>query len=431
MLGEYKSKGVIDIKLFRRTKAPEKSESILQAIKDLQNNYLFNLFNKTKDKPNEVKAVTPEQAMEIPVFAGCVDLMCSIVASLQIKMYEQVGNNIKEITTDERLDFLNNQTGDLLNSYDMKYAMTRDYLIHGDGHAFVNKERNKVQGLYYVENGHISVMENHNPIFKDIKLNVDGEEYEEYEFINFARNTKNGVEGVGIVEENNLILTLAYNQLKFECKLIGNGGFKRGVLTSDMKLTQEVMDSLKEDWKSLDEELMVLNKGLNLKDLQQTSVELQLNESKKINNEEIAKIFLPLSILLGTATDDTYNNFINTKIVPLLAKFQANINRAMILAKENKGKKTWFAFDIRKIYRGDKEKQYKAYEIALKNGFMTIDEVRYEEDLPDLDLNFIKMSLGEILYNTKTKEIYTPNTDTTSSLMGGGEEKNESGDKDE
>lgn len=383
----------------------------------MQNNFLFDLFNRTQ-KTNEIKDITVEQAMQIPTFAACIDLICSSIASLQIKLYEQQGDNIIEIKDDPRLEILNNQTGDLLNAYDMKYMMVQDYLLKGDGHAYINKKRNNVESLHYVDTRYVIPREGFNPIFKDIKIMVQGEEYEEYDFINLARNTINGVEGIGMVEEHNKILTLAYNQLNFESKLIGKGGFKRGVLTSDVKLSRESIDKLKEDWKSLDEELMVLNKGLGLNDLQQTSVELQLNESKKINSDEICKLSLvPIPVLMGTATDSIYNHFVNIKLVPILSKFQANINRSMLQEKEKKNEsKKWFAFDMKNLYKGDLEKQFRAYEIALKNGFMTIDEVRYREDLSNLELNFLKMSLGEILYNIKTKEVYTPNTDKTSTM---------------
>ena len=62
-------------------------------------------------------------------------------------------------------------------------------------------------------------------------------------------------------------------------------------------------------------------------------------------------------------------------------------------------------------------KRYKAYAIALSNGFLQIDDVRYMEDLEPLDLEFIKLGFQDVLYNPKTKQIYTPNTDKTS-VMG-------------
>ena len=61
----------------------------------------------------------------------------------------------------------------------------------------------------------------------------------------------------------------------------------------------------------------------------------------------------------------------------------------------------------------DIEKRFKAYEIALKNGFMTPSEVRFEEDLNEIEtLNFVKLNLGDVLMDIASGSIYTPNTNT-------------------
>jgi hypothetical protein len=70
------------------------------------------------------------------------------------------------------------------------------------------------------------------------------------------------------------------------------------------------------------------------------------------------------------------------------------------------------------LLRGDIEKRFKAYGTAIEQGFMTIDEVRYMEDLKPLGMDFIKMKLGELLYNPATSEGYVPNTKETFSMDG-------------
>ena len=43
-------------------------------------------------------------------------------------------------------------------------------------------------------------------------------------------------------------------------------------------------------------------------------------------------------------------------------------------------------------------KRYQAYELACKNGFMQIDEVRYKENMAPLGLDFVKLGLQDVLY---------------------------------
>ena len=78
-------------------------------------------------------------------------------------------------------------------------------------------------------------------------------------------------------------------------------------------------------------------------------------------------------------------------------------------------------------------KRYQAYKVALESNFMQLDEVRYAEDLPPLGFNYLRLGLNDVLFDAKTKTIYTPNMNAFAKLGGktkfeGGEE-NESGDK--
>lgn len=47
---------------------------------------------------------------------------------------------------------------------------------------------------------------------------------------------------------------------------------------------------------------------------------------------------------------------------------------------------------------------------------MGVDEVRYEEDMEPLGLTWIKLGLDTVLYDPKTKLIYTPNTNQVSRM---------------
>lgn len=51
---------------------------------------------------------------------------------------------------------------------------------------------------------------------------------------------------------------------------------------------------------------------------------------------------------------------------------------------------------------------------------MQADEVRYKEDMPALGLNWIRLGLDDVLYDPKTKTIYTPNTNASVKVGEGG-----------
>ena len=65
--------------------------------------------------------------------------------------------------------------------------------------------------------------------------------------------------------------------------------------------------------------------------------------------------------------------------------------------------------------------------MAVKNGIMQVDEVREKENLPALNMPFLKLGLQDVLYDPVNGEIYTPNTDKWGSLRSGGSKIKEKG----
>ena len=181
------------------------------------------------------------------------------------------------------------------------------------------------------------------------------------------------------------------------------------------------------------ENCVVLNNGLDFKEASSTPTEMQLNENKKANGIEICKILnIPPSMIEGDgkANENEYEKFVKIAILPILEAIIVALNRDLLLEKE-KGS-FYFAFDIKELIKGDIEKRFKAYEIGIKNKFLDINEVRYEENRgPIKALNdTIVLGLNDVLYNTKKGSVYTPNTNKTtnlnddSTLKGGEDDEN-------
>lgn len=376
-------------------------------------------------------SITRIEALNIPTLAGCVELISSIVASIPIKFYKDEDGEVSEIKDDIRIRLLNEETGDTLTSFEMKKALVIDYLLMGNGYIYINKERGKIESLHYVKESDVSINRNVDPIFKNYDVLVNGHIYKPYNFIKLLRHTDNGFDGYGIIEENVILLSVIYNSLKYENILSKTGGNKKGFIESEGKLALEAMLNLKEQWRNMysnnTENCIVLNKGLNFKESQATPTELQLNENKITNGSEICKIFnIPPSIISGDgkANEGDFDKMFKMAILPILNSLIASINRDLLLEKEKKS--FYFGYDANELLKGDIEKRFKAYEIAIKNKIMGVNEVRYKEDLEPIDLfeDTILLGLNDVLYNTKNKTVYTPNTDKTSNLKGGENNEN-------
>ena len=391
--------------------------------------FLKNLFRKKEYRTVETVQVDEhlrqimglvtdtKTALEIPAVSACIDFISNKIAELPIKLYREKNGKTTEITDDFRLSLLNDSTGDLLDPYQMKSAFVRDYLLRGAGYIF--PERDSLNGflsLRYIANESVTVTKNSDPIYKLARYQIGTRTFFDDEIMRICRNTKDGVTGIGIIEEHSDILNAAYKQIVYERYLVERGGNKKGFIQVDDRVTQDVLDDIKEKWQTLyssdNSNMMVLNKGLKFVESSNTSVEMQLNESKDTNNELICEMFgLSSKVISGTASDEEYISAIKTAVMPIVSAIQTALNKFMLLWAEKSDH--YFILDTKELLKGDILKRYQAYQIALHEGFLQVDEVRYEEDREPFNLNWIKLGLQDVLFDTKNHTIYTPNTNQT------------------
>lgn len=363
--------------------------------------------------------ISKEKALQVPTVSGGIDLIAGVIAGTPIKLYKDTDGKAEEVKDDPRLKLLNDETGDTLNANEFWRAMIRDYYTGKGGYSYIRRERGKIKSLHYVDEARISIIKNNDAIFKDFDILVDGQRYWPYEFFKVLRNTRDGAEGVPITQESSKLIEVAYRTLIFEGNLIKKGGNKKGFLQAEKKLGAAELAELREGFNrlySLDtENAIVLNNGLKFQESSNTSVEMQLNENKQTNAREFAKIFhVSPAVMEGQASAEDTASLAKLAAIPLMVTIQCALNRDLLLERE-KGKLYW-AFDTKELLRGDMGSRFAAYKTALDANFMQIDEVRYAEDLEPLGLNWIKLGLQDVLYDPKTRRIYTPNTNQTGTM---------------
>ena len=377
-------------------------------------------------------AITKKEALNIPAVAASVDFIAGTLASIPIKLYRKnlQNGNKEEVTDDYRLGLLNSETGDLLDAYQMKKSMVSDYLLDGRGYVYIKwLSNNTIASLHYIDDRQVSVLKNEDPIFKKADFIVTGRVLEESSMLRICKDTTDGVTGVGVIDKHSTLLKSMYNSLKYESKSLATGT-KKGFLKSSSRLQEPQVKELKEAYRQLfrddTSDTMILNGGISFEGVSATAAELQQNENKVTNTSDVYSIFGINDDLftVSSSSKDTYINSIKTAVFPVIAALEAAFNRFLLL--DNEKNSMFFAFDTKAIMKGDILNRYKAYEIATKEGFMTVDEVRKEENYAPIGLDKIKLSLGTVFYDPETAEIFNINTNSIISTEGG--VKDESGD---
>ena len=409
--------------------------------------YLKSLFSKKEKRSAESDleavltgktyaeyTISKNEALNIPALATSVHFIASTVAGLPIKLFSRDNKGvITPVENDNRLNLLNDDTGDLLDANQAKSAIISDMLLDGNGYAVIERDNhNKTTGFYYVDNQYVSVIDGIDKIKKYVKIYVNGVEYPEFFIFRLVQNSVNGVTGRGVLNQNALLFNTMLNALKYENTAV-SGGTKRGFLKSKYRLDQDKLDQLKKAWRKLfstevnnSPDVMVLNEGISFEPAASTATENQLNESKQTNSDLVYNLFGLSTNLFetssGTGSEEIYINAVKTAIIPIVSAFNTALNKFLLLESEKD--RLFFAIDVTEILKSDISKRYASYEVALRSGWLQVDEVRKLENLPPLGLKFVKLGLGDVLYDPKTQQIYAVNTNTAAKLGSNGKEVN-------
>lgn len=384
---------------------------------------MFNWFKKETRNDNEVLAdvaegliqssstVTRQQAMSIPVVAKSVAWIAGAIAALPIKMYHKTDSGYQEVYDDYRLPLLNDYSGNGMIANDLKRQILVDLLLDGNGYAYISKKGNKITKLSYIPTCRLTYTESVDTIDKVVNVWVDSRQVQDYNVFRLVNNSKNGISGIGFVSDCQDLLSTVLSSLQYENSSISSG-VRRGFLKSKSKLDPEKMNELRRAWRKLttpnQSDVLVLNAGIEFEDASSTATESQLSQNKVINMHQILAYFgLPTNFFEGV-NSDAYLTAVRIAILPIVKQLTNALNNYMLLESEKSNMK--FEIDTSDLVRINANERFDAYQKGLSSGILTIDEVRRMENLPVLDMQYLKLGLGDVLYNISDGKIFVPNT---------------------
>lgn len=408
-------KGVLKIGLFKKKKKQEIRADTAQSAETS----LLTFFGISGE-------LTREATLSIPTVSACISKISETVSRLPVKLYRKDAEQVTEIFDDNRIKLLNGDTGDTLSTVDMWKAAIEDYYLGSGAWIYINSDGLNVNSLNYVDCRNISIFSNVDPIFKAYRVQINARDYYDFQFIKLLRKTKDGYTNIPLQKEATEILSAAWNALKLENMMNSTGGCKPGFLKSKNKLADAAIAAIKEGYSKVygneekREKIIVLNEGVEFQPVSSTAAELQMNENKRANSVEICKLFgFPHTIIDGSPSDADRKEFVSA-VIALLNQIETELDNNLLLESEKKQGYYW-AFDTKELTRGSLKERYDAYEIAVRNNILQIDEIRREEDYEPLGFNFIKLGLQDVLLNPETMDVFTPNTGQTKNLLTGEE----------
>ena len=342
--------------------------------------------------------VTIEDALQIPIVNACVSRVSDVIASTDLRLYKKTDKGREEVENDNRVKILNTKVDNgSINNFELKKLIVRDYFLRGHCYFYVKRSGNKVEDIAYLDN--VSISSNSDPFNKLFTIHAYDKTLRSHDTLRITRNTKDGMRGKSIIDETGLHFLLIIKTME---RLLTDA--KRGFLPKGMfKMEKNIrdLDAVREDVRKMlsdkNSGYIFLNSSISYEPLEKKK---DAENEAKANASELNKIAamfgVPVSIINGGANEEDKFNFINFTILPLLATIEASLNRDLLLEREQG--KYYFAFDTKELLKGNLKERFEAYQIAIKNNIMSMDEVRDLENMPRLNLGFYKFNIADAMY---------------------------------
>lgn len=207
-----------------------------------------------------------------------------------------------------------------------------------------------------------------------------------------------GFQALPAVRQAREAIGLSRSLEKQQAKLAGNGGKPSGILSFAQPLKPESKEKLRETWQQRfgpdgDGGIAILDGDASFSSMTMTSVDAQYIETRRMQIEEIARVFRVQPIMLMQAdkaatfasAEQMFRMHVIHTLGPWMARFEQACNRDIL------GNSDTYRVDLdeRGLLRGDFADQAEYYTKALgaggQQGWMTTNEIRAERDMNPID----------------------------------------------
>lgn len=338
--------------------------------------------------------VTAETALEVPAVWCAVNFIAGTFASLPLQLFARKDESRETATKDPLYSILHDAPNDEWTSFSWrKYSMVNT-LLHGRALTFI--ERNKA--------GRVMNLWPLDPTKMTIKR-VGGKKSYEYEDgnrkVTYAANEiidvpfmlkADGLTHVDPVSKLRGAVGLALALEQYAQKFFANGGVPPlalygpvGSPAAASRASTDVTQAIK-DANAERRNVLIMPTGHELKPVGVDPQKSQMEEARRFQVIEIARLFDIPPVFLQDLTNGTFSNteqqdlhFVKHTLRQWLKAWEDEMN-LKLFAPRNRTK--FVEFNLDALMRGDFETRFNAYGQAIQNGINTPDEIRTMENWP-------------------------------------------------
>lgn len=346
--------------------------------------------------------VTETNAMKLSAVFACVRVLSESIASLPLKIYVRGPDGSKQIAYNHPLYRI---LHDMSNSNQTSFEFRETVVAHLNlrGNAYILKKfdsRGNITELIPLYPWNMNVKEKkEKPYPYDIMYNYyDDDSFKSYnreQIIHIKGLSLNGKEGLSPIGYAREAIALGLAAEQFGGQFFGNGTNPGGTLESPNALSDAAYNRLKQDFIERRQGLknshglLILEEGLKYSKTVIDPKDSQFIETRKFQNNEIARIFRVPPHMIADLDRSTFSNIEHQSIdfvMHSLRPWLVRIEQAIFMqAFTEKDRQKYFAeFNVDGFLRGDFKTRQEGYAIGRQNGWLNANDIRKLENMDSI-----------------------------------------------
>lgn len=345
--------------------------------------------------------VDPNRASGIPVAQACIGTVTQNLAAMPLNVYRRTTNGGRERATDHPLyTVLHDMANPAMTAFEAREVLLASVMISGN--AFARLEwngRGQVTAMYPLDAGTVSVerLESGRLRYRVSGASGGVRVYLQEEILHLRyRLGRDGVMGLSPIQIARETFNLALTQQETAGKQAGQSFRLEGalvfpnVLSSDQR--QKVLDKMEAKVNSdlSTRGVLVLDGGTEFRPMSFSPRDAEFLDSRKLSNLDICRIWGVPPTAAGITDNATYSNsdqesraLVVRCLAPMARRIEQAMNAALLTTES---RKTLFVeHDLAGLLRGDMKARYESYRIGREWGWLSPNEIRGWENMPEID----------------------------------------------
>ena len=349
------------------------------------------------------KRVTPERALELPVFLACVQVISQSLAMLPIRIMERTetdGRISRDVLRDDDLyKVLALQPNAFQSPYEFKLQMTYNAAHTGNAYAHITRVGNRVIQLVPLKPGTVEVKQLADYTLEYVVTRTEGTQTTRTTYTNKdifhlrGHLNSNGWLAESPVELGKKSILASLIMEEFASNFFKGRSRARGAFRTpgETTLNDDAFKRLKDQLDAaLDTDTTpLLENGLEYLRLDYSAREAQFAETRKDQRIEICRLFRIPPHMVHILDNATFSNiehqsrdFVDYTLMPWLQAWEGAIRTQLLDPQEES---IYPKISAQAFLRGDNQTRAAFYQSAVQGPWMTANEARNHEDMDEIE----------------------------------------------